>query len=86
MRWHKVESRIYELETKQAELLEEYNGIAELISEDLEEHDLESFRMHVADIEPLLQDLSAIRAELNYIGDVVDDAVDDELMRRAGME
>ena len=80
MNWSKVSRRINELEEKQASLLEDYNGITELISEDLEEQDLDSFRMHVADIVPLLQDLSAIKDELALIGEMIDDASDDERM------
>ena len=68
MKWREVEDRIRELEEKQAELLEEYNGLVELINEDLEEHDIDSFRSHVADIEPLLQDLNTIREELGHLG------------------
>lgn len=82
MKWEKVENRMHELEEKQSELLEKYNGITELISEDLEEQDLESFRMHVADVEPILQDLSAIRDELDHLGDVVDGACEEERMRK----
>lgn len=86
MKWEKVENRMHELEEKQSELLEEYNGIAELISEDIEEQDLDSLRIHVADIEETLQDLKAVRDELDHLCDMIDGAVDDELVRRAGME
>lgn len=86
MKWAEVENRMCELEDRQRELIEEYQGIAELIGEDIEEEDLSALRLHVADLAETLQDLNAVRDELEHLCDLVDDAVDDELMRRAGME
>lgn len=80
MDWNRASRRINELEEKQASLLEDYNGITELISEDLEEQDLDSLRMHVADITDILQDLEAIRDELEHLCNIIDNAIDDARM------
>lgn len=85
MKWNRIKSRMAELESRQSDLLEEYNGIAELIKEDLEEQDLKSFQMHVNDIAEIMQDLEAIRDELEHLGGYIDDAVDDARMERKGM-
>lgn len=78
MNWNRASRRIEELEEKQTALLDEYNGITELIKEDMEEQDLDSFKGHVEDMIPLLEDLNAIKDELGLIGDMIDDASEDE--------
>lgn len=83
--WGALEDRASELEEKHKELLKEYNGVVELIKEDLEEQDADSLNDHVSDITDLLRDITAIRDELDHIGDVINDAVDEDIMRR-GME
>lgn len=80
MKWAEVESRMHELEEKQRELLEEYNGTAELIKEDIEEEDLSSLRMHVADLAETLRDLNAVRDEISHLCDVIDNACEEERM------
>lgn len=77
MKWAEVESRMHELEEKQRELLEEYRGTAELIQEDIEEEDLSSLRMHVADLAETLRDLNAVRDELEHLCNIVDDACEE---------
>lgn len=78
MRWNAASKRTEELEEKREALIEEYDATAELITEALEEHDIEAFKKYVADIEPILKDLNAIKDELNLIGDMIDDAIEDE--------
>ena len=77
MRWHKVEDRMNELRDKQRELLGEYNGIAELIAEDIEEEDLDSLKKHVADLEGPLRDLRQVREELGTLCDMIDNECED---------
>lgn len=60
-------NRMKELEAKQKQLLEDYFGIAELIAEDIEEQDLLSLRIHVADIDIILQDLNTVKTELLHL-------------------
>lgn len=78
MRWNAASKRTEELEQKREALIEEYDATAELIAEALEEHDIEAFKKYVADIEPILKDLNAIKDELDLIGDMIDDASEDE--------
>lgn len=78
MKWAEVENRMHELEEKQRELLEEYRGTAELIQEDIEEEDLSSLRMHVADLAETLRDLNAVRDELEHLCDMVDGACEEQ--------
>lgn len=78
MKWAEVENRMHELEERQRELLEEYRGFAELIKEDIEEEDIPSMRGHVADLAETLQDLNAVRDELEHLCDTVDDACEEE--------
>ena len=66
-----IKNRMKELEAKQKQLLEDYFGIAELIAEDIEEQDLLSLRIHVADIDGILQDLNAVKTELSHLCDAV---------------
>ena len=84
MRWTEVENRMHELEERQRELLEEYNSTAELIKEDIEEEDLSALRVHVFDLAETLQDLNAVRDELEHLCDMVDGACEDERMSRYG--
>ena len=80
MKWDVTSKRTEELEAKREALIEEYEATAELIAEALEEHDIDSFKKYVADIEPILRDLSAIKYELDYIGEMIDDAIEDAKM------
>ena len=80
MKWDAISKRTAELEAKREALIEEYDATAELITEALEEHDIKAFKKYVADIEPILKDLSVIKDELYYIGELIDDAIDDEMM------
>lgn len=80
MKWDAISKRTAELEAKREALIEEYDATAELIAEALEEHDIEAFKKYVADIEPILKDLNSIKDELCYIGELIDNAIDDARM------
>ena len=78
MKWYAVEARMRELEDKQNELLDDYKGISELISEDIEEEDMASLKNHVAALTEIAQDLSAVLDELDHLCDMVDNACEEE--------
>ena len=80
VKWNKVTSRLHELEEKQATLISDYNGVAELIKEDIEEEDLASLRGHISDLEETAQDLKSVRKEISHLCDIVDNACEEERM------
>ena len=82
VKWKKVTVRLRELEGRQEILSSDYNGVAELIKEDIEEEDLPSLRKHVSDLEEIAQDLKMVRDEINHLCDVIDNACEEERMCR----